>query len=320
MRARRIFSLRFIAFSLTPLFLVLLAAESAARVKYFVAHDYDWHYLTTPFPLNARSLSMEQRMPLQVRMALQAPAPPTVTAAPQTSTRPVAPGVPQTSAPAAAAIVRTPPQDVSASTAHATPQRQTVVQPSPERQEVVQAPLERQDAVRASPQGQDAVLAPSRRQDAVQTRTPPAAHATEQPAPQDQMAFLWPTPCVSGMVYSTDRRTMLPRTWDANCFRGDRVTVQKNADEYRIAFLGGSTVQDFQSDEEMMTAQFRQLLPGTPAGKHPVVINAGRSGFGSRLKSRSLLDRFGPLLRSMERATDRPETKHEGGPDYQHRP
>ena len=127
------------------------------------------------------------------------------------------------------------------------------------------------------------------------TRTPrPSAatapiqtgQATEEAPPRvsqkDQMVFLWPSPCVSGMVYSTERRSVLPRTWDENCFRGDAVARRKNADEYRVAFLGGSTVQDFQSDEEMMTAQFKRAFTNVPSGKRVLVVNAGRSGFGSR--------------------------------------
>jgi len=96
------------------------------------------------------------------------------------------------------------------------------------------------------------------------------------------MVFLWPTPCVSGKVYSTERRAVLPRTWDENCFRGDRVTRETNAAEFRVVFLGGSTVQGFQSDEEMMTAQFKQFFRRTPPGRQLTVVNAGRSGFDSR--------------------------------------
>ena len=96
------------------------------------------------------------------------------------------------------------------------------------------------------------------------------------------MVFLWPSPCESGKVYSTERRSILPRTWDRNCFRGDALSRRKSADEYRVAFLGGSTVQDFQSDEEMMTAQFKRAFTNVPSGRRVIVVNAGHSGFGSR--------------------------------------
>lgn len=104
---------------------------------------------------------------------------------------------------------------------------------------------------------------------------------TAQASSEQQMEFRWPQPCVSGKVYSTARGTALPRTWDENCFRGDRVSRSKPSDEYRVFIVGGSTVQDFQSDEEMMTAQVKRALPPTIAGRHVTVVNAGRSGFNS---------------------------------------
>jgi hypothetical protein len=226
-----VLSLKFISFALTPLVLVLLAAETTLRFKYFFAHDYDWHYLTTPFPLDARSLSPELDMPAQVRAALRTPAAP-----PQ----PAASEVP------GAAVVATP----------ATPAPPAAVTPI------------HQPGARTAP----APDAPAARPVA-----PPS-----QDTRLDQMVFRWPTPCVSGKVYSTERRAVLPRTWDANCFRGDRVTLETNAAEFRVVFLGGSTVQGFQSDEEMMTAQFKQFFRHTPPGKQLTVVNAGRAGFDSR--------------------------------------
>lgn len=238
MSVRRVFSLKFIAFALTPLVLLLLAAETTLRFKYFFAHDYDWHYLTTPFPLDARSLSLEQEMPTQVRAALQNPA---------------APPKPAASEPPATAAAPTPAPRAAASM---TPARPVAVKTPP------------QPSVRTAP----APNAPA----------PPPVAPPPQTTRPDRMVFLWPTPCVSGKVYSTERRAVLPRTWDENCFRGDRVTREKNAGEFRVAFLGGSTVQGFQSDEEMMTAQFKQFFRRTPPGKQLRVVNAGRSAFDSR--------------------------------------
>src|SRR5207302_11296171 len=53
-------------------------------------------------------------------------------------------------------------------------------------------------------------------------------------------------------------------------------------DEYRVIFLGGSTVEDAQSDEEMMTAQFKRALPASHDGKRITVINAGHANFDSQ--------------------------------------
>src|SRR5206468_8044780 len=49
MTARRVFSLRFLAFALTPAIVLLLAAETTVRLKYFFSpYGRDWTYLTTP--------------------------------------------------------------------------------------------------------------------------------------------------------------------------------------------------------------------------------------------------------------------------------
>lgn len=95
------------------------------------------------------------------------------------------------------------------------------------------------------------------------------------------MSFAWSTPCVNRTVYSSELRKPMPRTWSADCFRGDPVSRTKNPDEYRIFFLGGSTVEDAHSDEEMMTAQVKRRLPERIRGKRLAVVNAGRAGFES---------------------------------------
>lgn len=245
MSVRRVFSFKFIAFALTPLLLLLVAAETTLRFKYFFAHDYDWHYLTTPFPLNARSLSLEQEMPTQVRAALPNLAaqaartqPPTASAEPVVPVATAVPVIQSTAAPAT-----TPARPVAVKTPPRLPARTAPAQNAPSAPHVARPP---------------------------------------QATRQDQMVFLWPTPCVSGNVYSTERRAVLPRTWDDNCFRGDHITREKNAGEFRVAFLGGSTVQGFQSDEETMTAQFKRFFRRTPPGRQLTVVNAGRSGFDSR--------------------------------------
>lgn len=162
----RVFSLKFFVLLLPPMLLLLGAAEATVRVKYFLAHDYDWNYLTTPF-------------------------------------------------------------------------------------------------VRSAP-------------------APPKGVSFAGSATVHQIVFQWPKPCVSGQVYSTERNALMPRTWDSNCFRGDHVVAQKDAAEYRIVFLGGSTVQDYQSDEEMMTAQAKRSLRPDRQGKRITVVNAGVAGFNSR--------------------------------------
>ena len=90
--------------------------------------------------------------------------------------------------------------------------------------------------------------------------TQPSAGQSGQPPPKDRMVFKWQSPCTNSMVYSTELQKVMPGTYDANCFRGDRVTLKKEPGEYRIIFLGGSTVEDRQSDAEMMTAQFKSAL------------------------------------------------------------
>jgi hypothetical protein len=108
------------------------------------------------------------------------------------------------------------------------------------------------------------------------------AAAGEEPS-DDQLEFRWQTPCVDSMVRSSELQKEMPRTWDEHCFRGDRVKQAKDADEYRVVFLGGSTVEDAQSDAEMMTEQFKRALPSSPSGKRFAVVNAGKANFDSRV-------------------------------------
>lgn len=172
---RRILSLRFLAFALTPTVVLLLAAETTVRLKYFFSpYGRDWTYLTTPIGRGSAS-------------------------------------APVGSAP-----------------------------------------------------------------------TPPSTPTEEGGTAEDQMVFHWQTPCVNQTVYSSELHKEMPRTWDEHCFRGDRVTPRKDPDEYRVVFLGGSTVEDGQSDAEMMTAQFKRALPAPPRGKRVTVVNAGKANFDSR--------------------------------------
>jgi hypothetical protein len=108
-----------------------------------------------------------------------------------------------------------------------------------------------------------------------------AASAGQAPS-GGQIVFAWQKPCVDQTVFSTDLQRSMPRTWNQNCFRGDAVTMEKPADEYRIVFLGGSTVEDAQSDTETMTAQFKSLLPERYLEKGITVVNAGRAGFEAK--------------------------------------
>src|SRR5262245_60046846 len=115
--------------------------------------------------------------------------------------------------------------------------------------------------------------------------TPAVVTATNrvEDASEDQLEFRWQTPCVDSMVRSTELQKEMPRTWDERCFRGDRVKLAKDADEYRVVFLGGSTVEDAQSDAEMMTEQFKRALSSSPGGKRLAVVNAGKANFDSRV-------------------------------------
>jgi hypothetical protein len=250
MRARRVFSLRFITFALAPLCVLLLTAEAAARLKCF-SHGHSWLCLTTPFPLNART-SAERWMPPQEQAAIQnrgaAPFP-----APQ---REQTPPTPQPTAPQTGPEHAPSPADASPS---------------------ARPPTESAPRLRAAAETVPATAPPSTSAPAPPPHAPPAPTS-----PQNQMVFNWPKPCVDQTVYSTEQHRQMPRTWDDNCFRGDRVAQHKDANEYRIVFLGGSTVEDAQSDDEMMTAQFKHALPPTHRDKRVSVVNAGKAGFESR--------------------------------------
>jgi hypothetical protein len=193
---RRVLSLRFIAFALTPTAVLLLAAETTVRLKYFFSpYGRDWTYLTTP--IGRGSAFAETSAPTNTRSA--------------------------------------------------------------------------------------AVSLASR----------------EEEAPEDQLVFRWQTPCVNSMVFSNELGKEMPRTWDEHCFRGDRVTPAKAPDEYRVVFLGGSTVEDGQSDAEMMTEQFKRALPASASGKRVTVVNAGKANFDSRVIRTywdSVVKKFSPDL------------------------
>jgi hypothetical protein len=200
---------KFVVFVFIPLFALLIAAEATVRVKYFVAHGYEWAYLFAPFgaqhfaPANKEDVFRRPEAPPESTSASPAPAP------------------------ASPASGSASPASTSASPASATG----------------------------------------------------ATAGSEQ---KQQMVFAWAKPCIDGMVYSTEQKKQMPRTFDDNCFRGDRVGRAKDPGEYRIVFLGGSTVEDFQSDAEMMTAQFKHAIPPTFEGKRITVVNAGRVTFASR--------------------------------------
>jgi hypothetical protein len=127
---------------------------------------------------------------------------------------------------------------------------------------------------------------------------PSSARGDLAAASDDQLVFRWQAPCVDGVVHSAELQKDMPRTWDEHCFRGDRIAKQKDPDEYRIIVLGGSTVEDAQSDEEMMTAQLKRSLP--PIGSRRVtVVNAGKANFDSRvIRSywQSIVHEFSPDL------------------------
>ena len=127
----------------------------------------------------------------------------------------------------------------------------------------------------------------------------PTASSLSDAASKSQMVFKWKRPCADSMVYSTELGRDVPRTFDDNCFRGDRVVQHKGAEEYRMIVLGGSTVEDVQSDAEMWTAQFKRVRPPAYRGKTVTVVNAGKSGFESRrilLYWRSWVRTFSPDL------------------------
>ena len=193
---RKVLSPRFLAFALTPTVVLLLAAETTVRLKYFFSpYGRDWKYLMTP--IGRGSAFAETSAPTNTRSA--------------------------------------------------------------------------------------AVSLASREDD----------------APEGQLVFRWQTPCSNSMVFSNELGREMPRTWDEHCFRGDRVTPAKNPDEYRVVFLGGSTVEDGQSDAEMMTEQFKRALPASASGKRVTVVNAGKANFDSRVIRSywdSVVKKFSPDL------------------------
>src|SRR5262245_15096944 len=136
-----------------------------------------------------------------------------------------------------------------------------------------------------SPYGRDwkYLTTPIGRGSALASANPSPAPHDEDATADDQLVFRWQTPCVDQMVFSSELQKEMPRTWDENCFRGDRVKLHKDSDEYRVVFLGGSTVEDGQSDAEMMTERFKRALPPHADGKHVTVVNAGKANFDSRV-------------------------------------
>src|SRR5688572_30136471 len=68
-----------------------------------------------------------------------------------------------------------------------------------------------------TPIGRGSAVAPPR------TSPASAPQRAEDGAADDQLVFRWQTPCVNHVVYSSELRKEMPRTWDENCFRGDRV-------------------------------------------------------------------------------------------------
>lgn len=268
-RVRRRFSVRFLAFALVPTLGLVVSAEAALRLKYFFSHHYDWGYLVTPFGPGAATgpdpWTFAKAEPAKSAIVAAAPvpaagprpsAPPVVSSPPATGTpeqAPTAPEIPVVVAPAGVLVASVP-------------------APSPPRPQAV-------STVTASTKTASAVTAPPARVTAPpQAPQPPAA----APAPSTtQVVFKWTTPCVNQTVYSAELHKEMPRTWNEHCFRGDSIKLQKDPDEYRLVFLGGSTVEDAQSDEEMMTAQVKRALPQHHAAKRITVVNAGRAGFES---------------------------------------
>lgn len=254
---RRVLSPRFIAFALTPALALLLSAEGAARLKYFFAHGRDWAYILTPIPYGRPANADLLTFVKSNATALPPPDPkvdltPTVATAeaPEPRVAP-SPAVPATSTPG---TVAAPTPDVNAArSANRTIPTQTDAVPAP---------------AHAAPMASSVEVTGDER------RGVPAA-------PEQQLVFKWQKPCVDQMVFSVELQKEMPRTWDENCFRGDRVERQKGANEYRLMFVGGSTVEDAQSDAEMMTAQVKRVLPPAYRGKRIVVVNAGKAGFDS---------------------------------------
>ncbi|MBI3491761.1 MAG: hypothetical protein HY047_08280 [Acidobacteria bacterium] len=257
----RVFSFKFIALALSPTFLALLAGEAAVRVRYFFAHNHDWTYLTTVVDRHGY-------------------------AAPDAPDTFVPPPSRRSSHHSAASSVDRPLSAPSTiSSRQAAPPNETTS--TPQRASTDLAPSSRQ----AAPTSQTA--------SADQTTSTNSTALTDQTASKNQIAFKWKKTCVDQTVYSSELHQEMPRTWDDNCFRGDHVTQQKPGDEYRIVFVGGSTVEDVQSDAEMMTAQFKRVVPPTHEGKRITVVNAGKAGFESErilLYWRTWINRFSPDL------------------------
>jgi hypothetical protein len=241
---------KLLVFSLLPLVLLALTAETALRIKYFFSHNRDWSYLIAPIGGRAGETA-KATIWTYVKAAPSATSPATPSAGGAAS--------PPPSAPASASTEKgaPPPASAPAAAVHATT---PVATPSPP----------------TTPASAGSPSAPA---------TVPAAHVAQQEASRaqgsQQMVFRWQKPCTDQVVHSIERDQDMPRTWDDNCFRGDHVGKDKPVSEYRIFVVGGSTVEDAQSDAEMWTAQLRRKLPASHAGKQITVVNAGKAGYES---------------------------------------
>jgi len=114
-------------------------------------------------------------------------------------------------------------------------------------------------------------------------------------APATQVEFKRFKPCADRKVFSEQYQTLLDYTWDDHCFRGDRVAGGRRQDELRIFVVGGSVVEDSQSDAEMLTAQIKSRLPATHQGKPIKVVNAGQAAIGG---SRDIYNLYARNIRS----------------------
>ena len=96
-----------------------------------------------------------------------------------------------------------------------------------------------------------------------------------------QTQIPWHPWCRDREVFSRHYQRVMLYSYDEFCFRGDRVTPSKSADEFRIFVLGGSAVEDQEPDGDTTVDYVKRALGESYDGRRVVMVNAGRRTYGS---------------------------------------
>ena len=82
-----------------------------------------------------------------------------------------------------------------------------------------------------------------------------------------QMQILWHPWCRDREVFSRHYQRLMRYTYDDYCFRGDRITRSKSADEFRVFVLSGSTIEDQEPDGDTAVDYLKRSLPASYDGR-----------------------------------------------------